>query len=129
MKKAQWHRIFSPVIPPAKLKARILARVSELERAHARVRAGIFGLIAAASAVLLVPLAQYTFAQFYASGFASYLSLLISDQGLVITYWREFVLSLVESLPSIALLMLLPVAAALVWALRGALRSVRIAYA
>jgi hypothetical protein len=128
MKGPSWIKIFSPVALPQGLRAAVLARIAGLERARARARVGLFGAASLVCAALLVPAVQYAAAQFYASGFGSYLSLVFSDQGLVLTYWREFGLLLVESLPSIALLILIPLALAFLWSLRQALRSAPAAF-
>jgi hypothetical protein len=41
--------------------------------------------------------------QFTQSGFYEYVSLLSSDSGMIATYWKEFLLSLTESLPLFAI--------------------------
>lgn len=116
------------VEPPKRLRTAVEVRLRALEFRRARVRTALFGALSLAFMATLVPVAQYTVQQFYASGFMSYLSLFFSDQGLVLAYWSEFALSLAESLPSIALLLLLPLTAALVWALRSAWRSAPAAF-
>ncbi len=110
---------------PQGLYAAVMARIDAAERRAARIATAVFGFVALASAAALVPVAQYTLQQFYASGFYDYLSLALSDHSLALTYWREFGLSLVESLPSLALLMLIPVAGVLLWSLRRVVRTVR----
>jgi hypothetical protein len=41
--------------------------------------------------------------QFTTTGFYNYLSLAFSDSGIVATYWKEYILSLVDSLPVMSL--------------------------
>ena len=43
--------------------------------------------------------------QFIKSGFYSYLSLAFSDSGVIATYWKEYTLSLVDSLPVVSLVL------------------------
>src|SRR6185437_15827244 len=94
---------------PEGLRERILARIELAKRHSAQIRAGLSALLAVFSLAAFVPVITYTAEQFYASGFYDYLSLLLSDRTLLLTYWREFALSLLESLPSLALLLLLPI--------------------
>jgi hypothetical protein len=111
------YRTFTTVEPPQGLYAAVMLRIHLAQRRAAQMRAGLFAVVALASGAALVPVLGYTINQLYTSGFYDYLSLIFSDNSLVLTYWREFGLSLIESLPSLALLLLLPVAAALVWSL------------
>jgi hypothetical protein len=129
MQKGLWAKVFSQVEPPRALRAALSARLAALEVRRARLRVATFGALAALVGLMLVPAAQYAAQQFYASGFASYLSLIVSDRAFVMTYWQEFGLSLAEALPSVALLVLLPLVAVLVWALRQTWDHARIAYA
>jgi hypothetical protein len=110
---------------PEGLYEATLARVAEARIRLARIRAGLSACIALASFAVLVPVVQYTAEQLYASGFYDYASLFMSDRGLVFTYWREFGLSLVESLPSVALLVLIPIAVALLWSVSRLIKNVR----
>lgn len=120
--------LLAEVPPPRGLYEAILARIDAAKRASARVRAGLFGAVAVLSGLALVPAVQYAFAQFYASGFYDYASLLLSDRSLALTYWRELSLTLLESLPALALLLVIPLFAALVWSLLRTVQTARIAY-
>jgi cation transport ATPase len=123
------HRAFLAAIePPKGLCEAILTRIESAKRRGARVRSGLFALLAMASGVALVPVWQYTTEQFYASGFSEYLTLIASDRSAVLPYWKEIGLSLIESLPSIALLVLIPILAALLWSLVRLVKNVRSAF-
>jgi hypothetical protein len=119
------YSVLEAVEPPQGLYAAIMARIEAAARRSAKIRAGLFGLVVVASGAALVPVMQYTASQFYASGFYDYLSLILSDHSLVLTYWREFGLSLIESLPSIAILLMLPISAALLWSLVRLVKNAR----
>jgi hypothetical protein len=128
MKKEQGlHRTLQAVEPPQGLYAAVMTRIDAARRRTAQLRAGAFAALALISGAVLVPVAQYTAAQLYASGFYDYLSLALSDHSSVTTYWREFGLSLLESLPSLALLLLLPIVVALVWSLVRLVTNARMA--
>ena len=57
------------------------------------------------SALTFVPFAIYTSSQLYSSGIYNYLSLIFTDGNVVISNFREFILSVADSLPFFALTM------------------------
>ncbi|MGC9602741.1 MAG: hypothetical protein ABSE76_03340 [Minisyncoccia bacterium] len=114
--------------PRAGLYFAIMERIAYAKRRKARVRTGLFAALAVVSGAALIPALQYTAEQFYVSGFYDYLTLVFSDRGFVLTYWRQFSLSLVESLPSLAILLLLPIACALGYSLYRLTQTSRVAF-
>ncbi|MDE1924632.1 MAG: hypothetical protein KGH79_00405 [Patescibacteria group bacterium] len=127
-KRSTLFTLLAEATPPRGLYEAILARIEEAKRTQARVRSGIFGIVAVLSGAALVPAVQYALAQFYASGFYDYASLLLSDRSLALTYWREFSLTLLESLPALALLFVIPLVVALVWSLSRTIKTARVAF-
>lgn len=127
-KEAGLYKYLHTEEPKAGLYQAILERIAYARQRSARVRTALFGALALLSCVALVPAVQYAAEQFYASGFYDYLTLIASDRGFVLMYWRQFSLSLIESLPSLALLVLLPIAFALVYSLRRVVQTSRIAF-
>lgn len=112
---------------PEGLYQATLARVALARRRRARIE---FVMLAAVSAVLTVfgsVALQYLAAESASSGFTAYLSLLLSDTAHVLGS-QEFFMSLVESLPSLALLMMLALMLGLVWSVRRAVRTARSAF-
>lgn len=85
--------------PPEGLYLGILARIEREKRRIAVIRLAFFGVVAVASLAAIIPSFQYVAREFAQSGFYKYLSLLFSDSGAVLASWREFALSLAESLP------------------------------
>ncbi len=89
----------NPIKPPDRLRSSILATVSGLERRAilarrlAAVGADLFCSAAFISA--LVTLVR----SLRSSSFGTYLSLLLSDGRLVLSFWSEYLYSLFESLP------------------------------
>lgn len=123
------HIYLQTVEPRSGLYGAVMQRIALARQRSARVRTALFSVLALASATLLVPAAQYAAEQFYASGFYDYLTLIISDRGFVLAYWQQFSLSLVESLPSLALLLLVPIVVALIYSLRRIVQTGRTAFA
>jgi hypothetical protein len=55
----------------------------------------------------LVPTFKILLADLTRSGFYEYFSLLFSDTGSIISYWKEFTFSIAESLPIISIISVL----------------------
>lgn len=91
--------LFSEINPPEGLAQAILWRIEAERRRIARFRFISMGAVAGLSAIAMVPTVQYTVGEFYQSGFYQYSSLLLSDGGSILPYWREFTITLAESAP------------------------------
>ena len=97
-------------------------------RRAARFRLAALGTVILASGAALIPAIGYAVQEFYASGFYDYLSLFFSDSSVAFSHWQEISLSLAESLPSLAVLLLIGFAAAFLWSLRRAVRNAGAAF-
>ena len=87
---------------PAGLEEKICARIAQAERRQARTRFVVYTSLTALFCAALFPVIRYAAGEFARSGFYEYLSLAFSDSGTVLTSWKEFALSLAESLPVLA---------------------------
>ena len=105
-----------------------LARIALARRRAARLRLAALTALAAGSGALFVPALRYAAQEFYASGFYDYASLLLSDRTFVLDSWREFSYTLLESLPSLALLGLVTCAVAFVWSAWRAVGNAKLAF-
>ncbi len=120
--------VLEEVEPQNGFCGRILARIERARRRSAQLRCAATTLTAFFSGALLVPLFQYAAREFYTSGFYDYAALFFSDHSTVTLSWREFLMTLLESLPSIALLFLLVAIGALLWFTRSAIKNGRVAF-
>lgn len=111
-------------VPPGLLES-VLGRIALARRRAARIRLAAFGTVTFVSVLMLVPAVQYAINEFYTSGFYDYASLFLD--GLSRGYWRELLYSLVDSLPSLPLLLLALLGTAFVWSVRYANRNVKVA--
>ncbi|MDQ5955224.1 MAG: hypothetical protein QG621_227 [Patescibacteria group bacterium] len=114
--------------PPAGLCGAVLSRIALARRRRARVRLAVDMCVFFISGALLVPLAQYAGSEIYTSGFYEFFSLLFSDRQLILSSWQEFAFILLEKLPSIAVLLILSATIVLVWSLRRAVLSSKVAF-
>jgi hypothetical protein len=93
--------------PPKSLFDAILERIHAEKKRYARIKLVLHGGLAAVSFAALIPSSLYVVSEFSQSGFNQFFSLLFSDGATVISYWKEFLLLLVESLPLFSTIALL----------------------
>ena len=97
------------VEPSSGLHLRIAARIREKIRRAELVRRFVFGSLATASIIAMIPAVQLLAQDFYASNFYRYFSLLFSDGGAVLNAWQEFTMTLAESLPVLSIAVVLSI--------------------
>ena len=95
--------------PPAGLLGAVVARVESLERRSAWARSVVFAIGFFVSLLAFVPALQSVRASMAESGFLTYLSLLFSDTGAILSTGQSFALILLESLPVFSVALLLSV--------------------
>lgn len=117
-----------PLKAPQHLLPAIVARIQELRQRRARLYTFMLGLASLLTGAALLPAWNYASQELYTSGFFDYWSLLFSDHSVVLSAWREFALLLIESLPSIAVLLLLGLGALFIWSLSRAVFNARIIF-
>ncbi len=69
---------------------------------------------------------RYLLAEFYASGFSRYITLIVSDSGFVMRFWQDFLLSLAESLPVVGGAMVLVAMFAVLLSLQRIVRDLEV---
>jgi len=94
------------------------------DRRIARLKLWVFSLIGLFSFVGFVPVFRMLFSDFAQSGFYEYFSLAFSSSGSVITYWKEFLSLLAESLPVISILSTLTLVFIFFLSLKYAMREI-----
>jgi hypothetical protein len=114
----------SLVEPPKGLYQSVLARVAQARVHAARLEFGILAGISFGCTLLFIPVLQYAAQEFYLSGFYDYLTLAFSDTHTALTS-KEFIFSLLESLPPLAILLTLVIGGALAYSLARATRAAR----
>jgi hypothetical protein len=112
-----------PIEPPEYLHGAILKRINALQM-KAILRRRITCGIAFCVSLAALPVAfNYLAGELVRSGFSQYISLVFSDTGALITYWKEFTLALAESLPLIGITAFLSSILALLVAIRTFLKT------
>ena len=116
------HSIPQEDLPVGLFSAVLLAILQERKRT-ARIKFGIPAFIAAVSLISSVAAAQYALAAFSQSTFINYVSLAFTDTGAIASYWQDFSLSLIESVPVAALAVLLAFVFVLIYSARITMRN------
>jgi hypothetical protein len=106
-----------------------LLNIRSEEKKIAKQQLVVSALLAVASIGAIVASVKYALTAFYQSGFYSYASLLLSDPDMVLRYWREFGLALLESLPVIGIVCFLIAVFALLMSFRSFARNMRFGFA
>lgn len=83
-----------------------------------------FSILGTLSVLGFVPLSSRLLSDLARSGFYEYSSLIFSDGGLVIFFWREFVYSLTESIPIVSLTLSVALVFIFVLSLRYAMKQI-----
>ena len=105
------------------LGSKITSRIGQIQEKRNKIKVIISRTVGSISFVTLFPIFINTFNQLHSSGFWNYFSLLFTDTGVVATYWKEFLLSLADSLPTLQLSLILLLTLSLFVSLRFALKD------
>lgn len=111
---------------PDDLVQGILNRVDGKIRQQSRVKALSFSLISTTSLIISIPIIKAVITSFTQSGIYNYLSLIFSDSDIVITYWKEILMTIAESIPAISVIALLSIATIFIWSTVSATREVKL---
>jgi hypothetical protein len=103
--------------PPRGLEGKILSIITEEEKRLAKTKLWIFGGTSLASFGFSVWAVIYLINSIKQSGFGQYLSLIFSENGAVLVYWKELSFSLAESLPIFGLIIFLAAIGFFVWSI------------
>ncbi len=91
--------LISSVALPAGLEGRVTIEIKRAARQNFLERVTIGSVISALFAVALVIVGRDVFAEAITSGFGQYASLVFSNSGSVLSDWRDFAWTMVESAP------------------------------
>lgn len=86
-------------VPSTELYVKVLSRINDVQVRGARIRVLLSGLGLIGALSLMFFAYNYTITELAGSGFTNYFSLLFSDADALVLYWKEFGLTLLESLP------------------------------
>ena len=116
--------------PPNDLFPKIMQRIHREERGllTLRRRIAIFSIGLIGSMAAFIPVFKMVQAGFFGSGFINFILLLFSDFEIIATYWQNFAMSLLETLPVMSLIMLLAIIFIFLESLKFLVRDMKLAF-
>lgn len=114
---------------PENLRNNILLGIRGEEKKRAKPLLAVSVIIALSSLVGLFMWLKYALIAFYQSSFYAYMTLLFSDPDVVLRYWQEFGLALLESLPVLGIALCLLAVFTLLMSLRLFTQNMRFGFA
>jgi hypothetical protein len=111
------HTLLKSIVPGPELENRIKLAWEENNRKYERNKFLSFLVFTFSCFAATVSSVIYLVQAFTRSGFSSYLSLILSERLQVLTYFKEFSLSLVESIPILSVAVFLCVFGVFLWSL------------
>lgn len=118
----------SEVEPPQNMLGSIMMKIQKREVREARIRFALTSLTSVISVVAMVFAFQYASQEFSQTGISQYFSLLFSDSGIIITYWKEFAMIIAETLPVTGIVAILLAVLTLVGSVKVAIKNVNTAF-
>ncbi|MFA6322504.1 MAG: hypothetical protein WCX71_03415 [Candidatus Buchananbacteria bacterium] len=98
------HSQFTTFEPPAELLAKIMAKINQEKKIGLIKRKLFFStVIFFGSITALVPIFSIFRSNLVESGFWHYVSLIFLDFDIIKTYWQDFGLTILETLPTLSL--------------------------
>jgi len=113
------------VEPDINLQNKILAIIQLEQKRQVRLKAWGFSAGATTALGTVVASGIYLYKVAIQSGFHEYLSLAFSGDGAVYVYWKELLLSLVESAPLLGIIALLTALTFFIWSGANAITNTR----
>lgn len=108
---------------PVGLQGVIFARIDREAHRASLIRLAIFLPLVFVSSAAVVASFQYLARETAQSGFSEYFSILFSDGGTLLSYWKEFLISLAEQAPVFGATLFLGAILALVGSLRATFKN------
>ena len=90
--------------PDTKMALSVWQTIVKQERRSTHLKLWSLSSLLFVSTVGLIPAFEILLSDLAHSGFYEYFSLIFSDSGLMFSYWKEFTLSLAESLPMMSII-------------------------
>lgn len=118
-----------PLEPPEGLFEKITHHIREEQRLLTmKRRLVIFSIGIMGSLAAFIPVFKVVQTGFAESGFMQFFSLLFSDFGIVVSYWQNFAMSLLETLPITSLMMLLATVLVFLESLKLLIKDIKIIF-
>lgn len=113
---------------PVGLQDAVLARIDTEARRASRIRFAIFAPLLIVSVISVISSFQYLVQETVQSGLTNYFSIILSDGGAVLTYWKEFLTYTADQAPILGLAIFFGTIFALLVSLKATLRNAQVIF-
>ncbi len=103
----------------------IILKLDQKDREKSKIKTLGLSFISMVSLIVSIPVIFQVIASFTQSGIYNYLSLIFSDSDVAIIYWKEILVTLVESIPTISIISLLVILAVFAWSTLKAMNEAK----
>lgn len=110
---------------PNNLVNKIILSVDKKVSHDSKIKALGLSFVSFISFLISIPIISQIITSFTQSGFYNYISIIFSDSDVAFIYWKEILISLIESLPVIGIASLLAIAVVFIWSTIKATSEVR----
>ena len=114
------------ISPPETLEQHIVFEIRKREKIQEKTRFAIFAVISFVSFAGIIAALENIVSSATKSGFTQYASLAFSDWSALMSIWKVFTLSLVETTPIFAVTLCIVALLAFTWSISGALRHAKL---
>jgi len=131
MKEGNYQRLFSglkTINPPSDLLGVILAKIDREIRRKAIIRFTLTSLTSIASLVGMIFAISFVSKEISQLGTYQYISLIFFDGNAILSYWKEFVMLVVESLPVTGMIAVLVATFTLLGSVKIATKNAAVAF-
>jgi len=119
------NQLFSIIEPSKNLKISIMNKIRKEEIKKTIYKIAFSSILSLGSVAMSIIFIMNVIKDTYQSGLYEYLSLIASDGALVISYWKTFTMSVVESLPILQITMVFTSVWIFVWSINMVLTSLK----
>jgi hypothetical protein len=108
-----YHQLFRKIPAthaPAGLSDSVMLRIEAYEMRRLRIRTTIHGIFVLAALILCIPVSNYIAGAIAQSGFGTYLSIAFSDSSFAFSHFKDFMLTLADTLPATGAIAILAIA-------------------
>jgi len=103
----------------------VILKVNQKDSERSKVKTLGLGFVSMLSLIASIPIIYQVIASFTQSGIYNYLSLIFSDSDVIIVYWKEILVTLAESVPTISIISLLAILAVFAWSTLKAMNEAK----
>ena len=112
--------------PPKGLFDKIIQRIRREERLLVLKRVILFSFLLVGSVIGFFPSINLLVSDFNQSGFLKFFSLIFSDSSIVAIYWKSFIMTLLETIPTVSIALFLAILLTFLQSIKSLTKNIKI---